>query len=187
MARILVFSGSWREGSLNARLATFAFTRLQALGLEATLISLGDYDLPLIDESWRRRIGEVAPAQALGKLVGEHEGLFIACPEYNSGYPPALKNALDWVSFARPGGPALNGKVVGLGGCSPGARGAYRSLTQFRTVLELGFGALVLPEMLAVAHADKAFDDEGALSDARQVAQLDAALGRLARLAAQGG
>ena len=32
--------------------------------------------------------------ESLAKLVEEHDGLFIASPEYNAGYPPALKNAI---------------------------------------------------------------------------------------------
>ncbi len=180
-SRILVFSGSWRQGSFNAKLAALATSRLKAAGAAATLISLGDYPLPLVDESHRGHA--TAEAQALGALVGEHDGLFIACPEYNAGYAPALKNALDWISLARPGGPALNGKVVALGGASPGARGAYRSLTQFRSVLELGFGALVLPEMISVPHADKAFDAQGGFADARMTEALDASVKRLIGLA----
>jgi NAD(P)H-dependent FMN reductase len=175
---ILVLSGSDRPGSLNARLAALAARKL---GPVATLISLADYPLPFVDESHR---GHATPeAAALGALVGEHAGLFIACPEYNSGYTPALKNALDWISLARPGGPALAGKVVALGGASPGPRGAYRSLTQLRTVLELGFGALVVPEMVSVPHADKAFDEAGGFVAEANAKALDAALGRLLKLA----
>lgn len=176
---ILVLSGSDRPGSLNAMLAGLAARKL---GEAATLISLADYPLPFVDESHR---GHVVPeAAALGALVGEHAGLFIASPEYNSGYTPALKNALDWISLARPGGPALAGKVVAIGGASPGPRGAYRSLTQLRTVLELGFGALVIPEMVSVPHADKAFDEAGAFEAEANAKALDVALARLLSLVA---
>lgn len=178
---ILVFSGSSRTGSLNTTLATLAARKLAAAGVAVRQISLADYPLPLVDESHRPHPTE--EAKALGAVIGEHAGLFIACPEYNSGYAPALKNALDWVSLARPGGPALADKVVALGGASPGMRGAYRSLTQFRTVLELGFGALVLPDMMSVPHADKAFGEDGELLDTRSSAVLDALLKRLVALA----
>jgi NAD(P)H-dependent FMN reductase len=84
---------------------------------------------------------------------------------------------------AKPGAPAsgLAGKVVGLGAASPGALGGYRALTQFRTMLELGMGALVIPEMVAVGGADKAFAEDGSLADQRTAAFLDQLVARLIR------
>jgi NAD(P)H-dependent FMN reductase len=180
---ILVLSGSARAGSLNTALATLAARKLEQAGAQVRQISLADYPLPFVDESHRGH--PTAEAKALGALVGEHAGLFIACPEYNAGYTPALKNALDWISLARPGGPALAGKVVALGGASPSPRGAYRSLTQFRTVLELGFGALVIPETVSVPHADKAFGEDGEFLAEANAKLLDAAVARLLKLAGQ--
>jgi NAD(P)H-dependent FMN reductase len=178
---ILVLSGSTRSGSLNARLAALAATRLTAAGAKATLISLADFPLPFVDADG---FGN-APAEAtqLRETIDAHKGMFIACPEYNAGYPALLKNALDWATVAKPGAPAsgLAGKVVGLGGASPGAMGAYRALTQFRTMLELGMGALVLPETVAVGGADKAFTEDGGLTDARTSGFLDALVSRLVR------
>lgn len=183
--KILVFSGSWREGSLNTKLATLAAKRLRAAGAEVKQISLGDYPLPLVDATG---FTTTAPqvAQDLHAVIDAHDGLYIASPEYNAGYAPALKNALDWVSIAK-GGPSasgLAGKVVALGGASPGERGAYRGMTQLRTSLELGFGALMVPEMVAIATANKAFDDAGELLDARSSGFLDAQVARLIKLAA---
>lgn len=181
--KILVFSGSWRSGSLNAKLATLAAKKLNAAGAQATLISLGDYVLPLVDASGFGNAPQAA--HELRSLIDAHHGLFIASPEYNAGYAPALKNALDWTTVAKPGAPAtgLAGKVVALGGASPGALGAYRGLTQMRAVLELGFGALLIPEMVSVPHADKAFGEDGEIGDARTAGFLDAALARLVKVA----
>jgi NAD(P)H-dependent FMN reductase len=177
---ILVLSGSTRPGSLNTRLASIMAARLQAAGTAVTHISLADFPLPFVDASG---FGNVPPhATRLRELIDAQQGLCIACPEYNAGYPALLKNALDWATVAKPGAPAsgLKGKIVGLGGASPGAMGAYRALTQFRTMLELGMGALVLPEMVAVGNAETAFDD-GGLKDARTSGFLDAMLERLVR------
>lgn len=179
MPRILVFSGSTRPASLNQRLASLAAARLLALGADVTAISLADYPLPFVDEDGRAHIPEAAIA--LNGVIQSHHGLFIACPEYNSGYPPLLKNALDWVSMAKKGGPALSGKVVGLGAASPGAKGGYRALTQFRSVLELGYGALVIPEMASVPFADKALTEAGEITDASAAKFLDQTLARLVK------
>jgi NAD(P)H-dependent FMN reductase len=184
--KILVFSGSWRPGSLNARLAALAARKIAAAGGETTLISLGDYPLPLVDATGFGN--HPKEAMALREMIDAHQGLFIASPEYNAGYAPALKNALDWASVAKPGAPAsgLAGKVVGLGAASGGGLGGYRGLTQFRTVLELGFGALVLPEMVAVGLADQAFTEAGELKDERSAGFLEALSRRLVRVAALG-
>ncbi|HEV7339388.1 MAG TPA: NAD(P)H-dependent oxidoreductase [Bosea sp. (in: a-proteobacteria)] len=183
MPKILVFAGSWRPGSMNTRLATLVAKKLAAAGAEVTQISLGDYPLPLIDA---RAFDNDPPAEAkaLAALVEAHDGLFVISPEYNAGYPPALKNALDWISIVRSGGPGLRGKVVALGGASAGSLGTYRCLTQLRTVLELGFGALLVPEMLAVAGADKAYGEDGELSDRRTAGFLDKVVARLIKVAA---
>src|SRR5262249_37381156 len=109
-------------------------------------------------------------------------------PEYNGGYAPALKNALDWASTAKPGAPAtgLAGKVVALGGASPGALGAYRGLTPLRTSPELRFGARLGAGMVAVGAADKAVDENGELTDVRSSGFLDAQVARLVKLAGKG-
>ena len=180
MPRILVFSGATRTGSLNQRLADIAASQLGALGAEVTSISLADYPLPFVGEEGRGNAPEAA--HKLAEVIGDHQGLFITCPEYNAGYPPILKNALDWVSLAKPGAPAstLAGKVVALGAASPGPRGGYRGLTQFRSVLELGYGALVIPEMVSVPMANKTLTEAGEVADEMVAKFLEASLKRLA-------
>lgn len=177
MARILVFSGSSRPASFNRRLAAIAARDLKALGADVTEISLADFALPFVDEDGRPN--PPAEARRLNDVLQAHDGLFIACPEYNSGYPPLLKNALDWASMCNGGKRCLGGKVVALGAASPGALGGYRALTQFRSVLELGFGALVIPEMASVPFAAKALAEEGVLADEAGAKLLAATLARL--------
>jgi chromate reductase, NAD(P)H dehydrogenase (quinone) len=173
---ILVFSGSWRPGSLNMRLATLAAGKLSAAGAQVTHISLADYPLPLVDATGYK--SHPPEAKRLQELIAGHQGLFIASPEYNAGYAPALKNALDWASVTIPT-PVLAGKVVALGAASAGAMGGYRSLTQFRTMLELGMGALVIPNMVAVGGGEGGWSPDGSIRDERSAKMLDALVERL--------
>lgn len=185
-AKILVLSGSAREGSFNTRLATLATAKLAAAGAVATQISLKDFPLQLVDASG---FGHHPPeAMKLRELIDAHHGLFITSPEYNAGYAPALKNALDWATVAIPSAPGtgLSGKVVALGGASPGAMGGYRGMTQLRTVLELGMGALLVPEMVAVGNAASAFKDDGSLVDERSSGFLDVVVAKLIKLSLMG-
>jgi chromate reductase, NAD(P)H dehydrogenase (quinone) len=182
--KILVFSGSSRAGSLNAKLASLAAARLKATGVSATLISLADFPLPLVDATG---FGNHPPkAMEFRELIDAHHGMFIASPEYNAGYAPALKNALDWATVAKPSAPAtgLAGKVAALGGASPGALGAYRGMMQLRGVLELGMGAFVMPEMIAVGGGDAAWGEDGSLKDERSSQLLDRILTQLVKEAA---
>ena len=170
---------------MNHKLAEIAAKKINAAGGTAKLISLADYPLPLVDASGFGNAPEAATK--LRELIDAHKGLFIASPEYNAGYAPALKNALDWSSVAKPGAPAsgLAGKVVAIGSASPGHMGGYRGLTQLRTVLELGFGALVIPEMVAVGNYATAFSDAGELTDERTAGFFDMTIARLVKEAAR--
>jgi len=57
------------------------------------------------------------------------------------------------------------GRSIYLVSASPGAFGGIRGLWQARIPLE-GCGALVFPDMFALAHADRAFAADGSLLDA---------------------
>jgi len=181
MTSILVFSGSSRPGSINHTLAALAAKTIEAAGASATLISLADFPLPMVTAAGFGNAPE--NAHKLRNLIDTHAGLFITSPEYNAGYTAELKNALDWATVAKPGAPAtgLAGKVVGLGAASPGGLGGYRGLTQLRTVLELGMGALVIPEMASVGGADKAFGPDGELLDERTAGFFKATIARLVK------
>jgi chromate reductase len=58
-----------------------------------------------------------------------------------------------------------------------------RSLMALRQILELGCGALVIPEQVAIAAADQAFDDLDNLIDLRAANLFKAQLQRLVDMA----
>jgi NAD(P)H-dependent FMN reductase len=174
--RILVFAGSIRSGSHNARLAALAAKQLALTGAEVSRISLEDYPLPLYDGDGEAKNGAPLNARNLKRLMMEHQGVFIASPEYNASITPLLKNTIDWISRVRergePTGAAFKDRVFAIGGASDGAFGALRSLMALRQVLELGCGALVIPEQITVFHASEAFDEMDNLKDERAAASL---------------
>lgn len=171
MVRVLVFSGSIRSGSLNARLAAAAALELARLDAEVTLLSLADYPLPLYDGDLEAAEGQPDNALKLKRQFGAHQGLFLAGPEYNAGITPLMKNAIDWVSRVREEGEpplaAFRNRVFALGSASPGGYGGMRSQMATRQVLELGCGALVIPESVAIPSAHQAFDEAGNLKEER--------------------
>jgi NAD(P)H-dependent FMN reductase len=168
---ILVFAGSLRVNSFNARLAALAAKELTRLDAAVTLISLADYPMPIYDGNVEAESGPPANAVKLKRLFGAQHGIFIASPEYNASVTPLLKNTLDWISRVREGREpplaAYKNNVFALGAASNGTYGGMRSLIALRQVLELGCGALVLPEQIAVREAADAFDEMDNLKDER--------------------
>jgi chromate reductase, NAD(P)H dehydrogenase (quinone) len=187
--RILAFAGSIRTGSFNARLAALAAKELALLDVETTLISLVDYPMPIYDGDLEAKSGPPENAVMLKRMITRQHGVFIASPEYNASVTPLLKNTLDWVSRVRENGEpplaAYKNRVFALGAASNGSLGGYRSLMALRQVLELGCGALVLPEQVAVREAANGFDDAGGLRDERTANTLRGVLGRLVEAARQ--
>lgn len=181
--KILVFAGSIRTGSFNARLAANAAKQLALLGAEVTHISLADYPMPLYDGDREAHSGQPQNAVKLKQLFMAHGGIFIASPEYNASVTPLLKNTLDWISRVREGREmplaAYKERVFALGGASNGAYGAMRSLLALRQVLEIGCGALVIPDQIAVPRAADAYDENDNLKDEQTVSRLKSVLQRL--------
>jgi NAD(P)H-dependent FMN reductase len=163
LPKILVLSGSIRIGSHNSRLAALAVKQLTLLDAEPTHISLQDYPLPLYDADAEVRSGQPANAVKLKQMMQAHHGIFITSPEYNASVAPILKNALDWVSRVRERGDAAytayKDRVFAISAASPGRGGGLRSLMALRQILELGCGALVIPEQVSIPFADQAFDE----------------------------
>lgn len=172
MTKILVFAGSIRTGSYNQKLAALAASTLKSQDAEVTHISLRDFDLPLYNGDFESASGVPENAKKLCRLFNAQQGIFIACPEYNSSFTPLLKNTIDWVSRVKDGTKPF-GKVFALGGASPGSFGGYRSMTQLRQCLEHGLDALVIPEMVSIRAANDAFEETGALKDEKLTKMLE--------------
>jgi len=185
--KILVIAGSIRTGSFNARLAALAVKELALAEADVSRVSLLDYPLPIYDGDLEARSGPPDNAIRLKRTMMLHQGVFITSPEYNASVTPLLKNTLDWISRVREGGEpplaAYRDRVFALAAASNGAYGGMRSLMALRQVLELGCGALVIPEQVAVREAANAFDDSDNLRDERTANLLRAAVRRLVEAA----
>src|SRR5262245_30453792 len=143
--------------------------------------------MPLYDGNVEALSGPPDNAVRLKRSMCAHNGIFIASPEYNASISPLLKNTLDWVSRVRDGKEpplaAYKNRVFALGAASNGTYGGMRSLMALRHVLELGCGALVIPEQIAVREAASAFDETGNLKEERAANLLKAVASRLLDLA----
>lgn len=185
--RLLFFAGSAREKSWNKKVARLGEMIADANGIKGTFADLADYPMPLYCGDIEASDGPPDNARKLKALMGVHTGIFIASPEYNASFSPLLKNTIDWISHIKDDGEAsmqvFKTRVFALGSASPGGMGGLRGLSQLRLVLEIGIGALVLPDQFAVPRAVDAFEHNGHLKNKDSQEQFKLLIQKLARAA----
>jgi NAD(P)H-dependent FMN reductase len=169
--RILVFAGSARRESLNKKLARAAAEAITMPGVEVDFIDLDDFPMPIYHGDLEAAEGMPANGLKLREIFIAHDGLLIASPENNQSVTSLLKNTIDWLSRSIRDGKGIDsglapfrGKVAALMGASPGPFGTVRGMPHLRQILS-GLGVTVLPSQVAVARADQAFDEHGAIRD----------------------
>jgi NAD(P)H-dependent FMN reductase len=175
--KILVIPGSLRTGSLNAKLAAVIAHRLAQDGAEVTRLSLADFPLPIYDGDLQTKSGVPKNAVDLKRMIAAHHGVMIVTPEYNSSVPPLLKNAIDWVSRVQDThearGQVFRGRAFALAGASRSRLGGARAIAALRLILS-ACQALVIPNQLALAFAEEAYDDMERLKHAPDIEALGA-------------
>lgn len=181
--KVLAFAGCLRSGSWNKKLIRVAAEAVRQAGGDITLVDLRDFPMPAYDGDLEAAEGLPEQAQRLKDLMSGSDALLISTPEYNSSVPGMFKNVIDWVSRPDPR-PAFHGKVAGLLSASPGMLGGLRSLTELRRILG-NIGTLVINEQQAVPQADKAFDEAGALKEARLQSGVERVATRLVEITAK--
>ena len=126
------------------------------------------------------RLGRIDPPPpglaALGAAIAGANGIVIVSPEYNHGYPGALKNALDYFL------PEFKRTPVALVTVSGGGHGGVNAWAQLVSVL-VYMGAFVLPQTVAVSKVQDAFDAQGNAVDPVYLKRVDAMLAELRWLA----
>jgi chromate reductase len=160
--RLLVFSASLREGSMNESLASLAASVAAEKGATVERGTMSEFECPPYDMDVEVSTGLPKGAQVLHDRLQSVDGFMIASPEYNASMPGVLKNTIDWVSRFRP--QPFNGKQAFLMAASPSMTGGKIGLWALRQPLE-HLGARTYPDMFALAQAHKAFDGSGRIAD----------------------
>ncbi len=187
MTKLLFFAGSARAGSLNKRLAKAAAVTAKDLGAETTLVDLKDFQMPLYDGDCESENGVPDTVKRLADIVRAQDGVFIACPEYNSSITPLLKNTLDWLTRLRsddqPPKTPLHGRVFAIGATSMGPMGGLRGLQLMSALLVNDYQVEVSPMTVAVGGGNKVLGEDGSISDPSKEAMLMGAMKRLIDMA----
>jgi NAD(P)H-dependent FMN reductase len=161
---ILAFSGSARRDSLNRKFLAEAVEAVKQAGAQVMLLQPEDLVMPLYNGDLEDAEGMPPSAVKMVGLLASHAAILVASPEYNSMVTPMLKNTIDWCSRADEN--AFVGKVAAVISASPGIHGGVRSL-QLAQQLFLKLGCDVVPGQCILPHANRAFDGNGKLTDAR--------------------
>ena len=131
--RIEIILGSVREGRAGERVARWIHAiASRRADLEAALIDLKEWPLPpyafAANPKQLETRYEDALARAWFERIARADGFVIVTPEYNHGYPPSLKNALDYLYAP------WNNKPVAFASYG-GTSGGVRAVQQLRQVV----------------------------------------------------
>ena len=134
MPKLLTIIASTRPGRIGLPVAEWFSDRVSEHGgFTHELVDLAALNLPLLDEPHHPRLRKYTQqhTQAWSATVESADAVVLVCAEYNYGYTPAIKNALDYLHHE------WRHKAVGFvsyGGVAAGTR-AVQQLKQVVTAL----------------------------------------------------
>jgi NAD(P)H-dependent FMN reductase len=172
--KILAFSGSTREDSVNKKLVFEAARLACQKSASVTVIDLKDYPIPFYDGDLETKEGMPVKAKQLRQLMIQSHIILITSPEYNGSLSAVLKNVIDWASRSEEGGSsreAFKGKRFVIMSASPGSSGGTRGLIHLRAIIE-NIGGTVIPQQVVIPDAYNAFDQQGHLKNQKIASEL---------------
>src|SRR5262245_5744036 len=157
--RVLAFAGSIRKESLNRKLLVNS-QQLAPKGLEIEI-----FDISLIPVyNMDLEANFPAPVVEFKAKIKAADGILIATPEHNFGYPGILKNAIDRASRPRTEGIFDNQPVI-VQSASPSWTGGLRAQLQLQQILAyFSMRHMCFPQV-CVGGAHQKFDGNGKLTD----------------------
>ncbi len=130
-AEIGVIIGSTRPNRIGKQIAEWILNEVcNTPGLKFRLVDLVDFSLPLLNEPFPAAQSDNYThehTKKWSKEVQSYQGYVFIIPEYNSGYPASIKNAIDYL-FKE-----WNGKAALI--ISYGFQGGKKSAEQFNQIL----------------------------------------------------
>ena len=128
---IKIIVGSVRPVRVGDQIAAaLAPVLAEASGARVEIIDLAGLALPMLDEPMMPAMGNYQKPHTIAwsETIKDSDAVVFLTPQYNGGYPAALKNAVDYLYHEWSAKPAL---IVSYGGHGGGQSGA-----QLRSVLE---------------------------------------------------
>jgi NAD(P)H-dependent FMN reductase len=157
VVKLLLFSASMRQASLNTKLAELVARHATERGVVVDLASMREFDCASCDGDEETASGVPPGANELCRRLTNTNAFVIVSPEYNAAMPGVLKNVIDWTSRIRP--QPFDSRHGLLLSASPSLAGGNRGLWSLRVPLE-HLGARIFPDMFSLAMAHEAFDGD---------------------------
>jgi NAD(P)H-dependent FMN reductase len=182
-ANVLVVMGSIRAGRRCPQIAAWVVGLARAAStLEYELVDLGDWPLPMDDEPGIPARGDYLQphTRAWSRKIAAADAVVFVTPQYNWGYPAALKNAIDHAYSEWHGKPAA---IITYGG-----HGGTKCAAQLRQVTEaLHMHTVATMPAITLTHAMIGGDAMDLDNDFNAAADLiRQAIGELSAALAQG-
>jgi len=136
MPKLVVIIGSTRPGRAGLPIAEwFAARAREHGGFDVEVADLAEIGLPLFDEPHHPRLGQYAHQHTRdwSERIDGADAVVFVTPEYNYGYPAAVKNAIDYLHREWQDKPV---GFVSYGGVAAGTR-AVQQLKQVLTTLRM--------------------------------------------------
>jgi len=175
---LTVIIGSTRPGRAGLPIAQWFVERARRQGgFEVEVADLAEIDLPLLDEPDHPRFGNYRHEHTRdwSARVARADAIVIVTPEYNHGYPAAVKNAIDYLHNEwkyKPVG------FVSYGGISAGTR----AVQQLKPVV-MAVRMTPVVEAVHIPFHTQFLDDDGVLQANEVMEQAaDAMLEELGRV-----
>ncbi len=150
-----IILGSVRRNRETVKVARFVLNLMEDLpGVVAELLDLKSLNLPMMEERLRFRDDPPTALTEFSGRISRADAVVIVTPEYNSGYPGVLKNALDYLKEE------YRRKPFGIITVSSAWSGGMLCLTALRQVV-LHLGGIPIPAILPVCNVQDAFDEQG--------------------------
>ena len=155
MAAIAIISSSIRTGRKSHRVALYFKQYVEENQLAiAEILDLQQYQFPIFEERLRLQASPSKEVLGFTEKVINADGLIIVTPEYNGGYPAALKNVIDLLYKE------WHRKPIAIATVSDGIFGGTQVITSLQFSL-WKIGAWTVPAMFPVPTIDKTFDEKG--------------------------
>lgn len=122
--QIGIIVGSTRPVRVGRPVADEIATLVEAAGGDAVMLDLAEIRLPLLDEALPPATGVRTQPHTIAwaEQIDALDGVVFVTPDYNSGYPAALKNAIDYLKAEWSDLPATVVSYGWAGGASAAAQ-----------------------------------------------------------------
>ncbi len=155
MLNIAIISGSIRIGRQSHKVALYFHNYITEHQLaNSEIIDLKEYNFPVFEERLSFTANPTDAQKLFSEKISKADAVIVVSPEYNSGYPASIKNAIDllyneWYH-----------KPIGIATASSGGFGGVNALALLQNIF-LKVRAVPIAVPFPVPVVQNSFDDNG--------------------------